>query len=121
MRVLALFALLLPACNECSFWERCDGDTLLVCGSGVDQQVGRKIERYDCATPNATCREVDEHAFCVADGGLACDPATFVPSCEGDLLRSCPADVGYELVTDCLDTYGGTCADAGSGAACTSG
>ncbi|MBK9369684.1 MAG: hypothetical protein IPN01_25865 [Deltaproteobacteria bacterium] len=61
---------------------------------------------------------MEVHAFCVADGGVSCNPNVFTPSCEGDVLRDCPPDVGFEMLIDCGD-FGGTCGDQGKGATCT--
>lgn len=119
MRMILISTLvLLPACNECSYWEQCDGDTLLVCGEGPDQVVGRKVAAYPCTSPNALCKQEDEHAWCVADAGTSCDPATYAASCDGDLLLSCPDDARWVIATDCLELYGSTCAVGASGAAC---
>jgi hypothetical protein len=86
----------LAGCNECSFWERCDGDVIEVCGArgAPDQVVGRKISRIPCEAPNTRCVRVDERfATCVTP--TACTPGT-PESCSNDDRVSCvePLDGG---------------------------
>lgn len=118
MRVVVLMALALVACNECRFWEQCDGDTLLVCGQGPDQIVGREVEEHPCESPNSVCKEREEHAWCVQDAEQPCDPATYVSTCDDDLLLTCPSDAQWVIATDCASAYGSTCAQTEEGAAC---
>ncbi len=83
-----LILTLLACFNDCSYFERCDGDTLLVCGEGPDQQVNRKENRVPCEAPNDVCVEVgDDNATCahVPDPCEAGSAAT----CDGDLLLEC--------------------------------
>lgn len=86
--MFALLLVLLACGNDCDYYERCDGDTLLVCGESADQQVNRKVNEVPCEAPNDVCVEVgDMNATCAADTG-ACE-AGAVPTCEGDALVSC--------------------------------
>lgn len=127
-----------PACNnECSFFERCNGDVLEICG-GADQVVNRKIHEYPCEEPNTICRSFDEdNARCVHASATVCDDG-FAPRCDGDLLLECPASIyaeddiqetRYAIATDCtelddssLPGYApdalGRCVDGSEGAAC---
>lgn len=131
-------ALAASACNnECSFFERCNGDVLEICG-GADQMVNRKIEPYPCEEPNSICRSFDDdNARCVHESATICDDG-FTPRCDGDLLLSCPRsrytsdapqETRYAIATDCtelddpsLSGYApdatGRCLDGSDGAAC---
>lgn len=114
--------------NECRYFEQCaDEGTLLQCGEGVDQVVGRKVLTVPCDADNPVCVAEDEdHAACVA--ATDCDAS--VPSrCEGTLLVTCGevrTNLGgalegpYETVVDCLGVIGegGTCVEGEEGASC---
>lgn len=83
-----LFFLLHACGNECSYFEACDGDTLLVCGDGVDQQFGRKVYEVPCEAPNPVCVATsDEHAVC-AVGADPCE-SDAAATCDGDVLLAC--------------------------------
>ena len=72
----AIAALSLAACNECSFGERCDGNTRQVCGEGADQLAGRTVREFPCDSPNDTCTKIDlQTARCVVSGTSDCTPA----------------------------------------------
>jgi hypothetical protein len=112
----ALAALLVGAalvttagCNDCDFHERCEGDVLLVCGEGVDQQVGRKVRRFACAKPNPTCVPEGAHAFCATSATPRCDLSD-PDRCDGEVFTTChrgdvqagtPANLGYAVALDC--------------------
>ena len=125
--------------NECDFFERCDGDTLEVCGEGADQVTNRKLQRIPCEAPNATCRAfTDDDARCVFEDAIPCDD-TAEDRCDGDLLLTCPPSLftstsgvtesRYFVATDCRELNDdtlpgfspdavGTCVDGANGAAC---
>ncbi len=120
---MLLITLFLGCFNDCSYYERCDGDTLLVCGEGADQQVNRKVNEVPCEAPNAVCVEVgDANATC-AHAADICD-STAAARCEGDVLITCEAfgsalglygsatDASYEQATDCA-AEGETCGQDG--------
>ncbi len=103
----ALFTLtVFVACgNECSFWERCRGNILEICGEGPDQMFGRKINSFPCEQPNPVCIELPgEHAMCVTDPVTACDD-TFDSYCKGNVLYACAfvsaEKKGYVTGIDC--------------------
>ncbi|MDO9280415.1 MAG: hypothetical protein Q7U06_00800 [Pseudomonadota bacterium] len=126
---MLLITLFLGCFNDCSYYERCDGDTLLVCGESADQQVNRKVNEQTCEAPNAVCVEVgDDNATC-ASAADPCDEGA-AATCDGDVLVICDAffsaiglygdgsDVFFPQATDCAAT-GAVCdADA---AACVGG
>jgi len=128
------------ACNnECSFFERCNGDVLEVCGDGPDQVVNRKVRSSPCEAPNTICRpSTDDDARCVHASATACDDDT-AARCDGPLLLACPrsqflasSDVDearFLVATDCrelddpsLPGYTpdavGACVEESDGAAC---
>lgn len=130
MRIsLTLLLALTGGCgNECSYFEQCaDESTLLQCGGGADQIVGRKATEVPCDENNPVCvADGEDHAACVA--ATACDAS--VPSrCDGTKLVTCgPVNTvlsgtlegPYETVVDCVDVIGeaGTCVEADGGASC---
>jgi hypothetical protein len=98
------------ACEQqCEFRERCDGNTREVCGAA--EEVPR-IERYPCEAPSPACVAIDDDtALCVTDPPTTCDKDTFMPVCEGDLLRVCRGaeylespsyPTHYVVATDCV-------------------
>lgn len=84
-----MLLLLLAACfNDCAYFEACDGDTLLVCGEGVDQQFNRKVNPVPCTAPNEVCVPTsDQHATCAADATPCAEGDA--ASCDGDVLLAC--------------------------------
>lgn len=127
-RIPVLMVMLYGCGNECSYFEQCaDEATLLQCGGGVDQMVGRKVSEVACDADNPICvAEGDDHAACVA--ATTCDAS--VPSrCDGTKLVSCGAvstvlsgmlEGPYETVVDCVAVIGeaGTCVEADGAASC---
>lgn len=126
---LALLLALATGCgNECRYFEQCaDESTLLQCGGGVDQVVGRKVSEVPCDEDNPVCVSEDEdHAACVA--ATECNAS--VPSrCDGTKLVSCgevrtvlngSLEGPYETVVDCVAVIGeaGTCVEADGVAGC---
>ena len=121
----ALLPLLIACNNDCSFTERCDGDVLQVCGSGVDQMFGREVHETPCADLNPVCVEIDaSNAMCAADPATPCDIDTFDATCDGDVLTACSGvqytesleyDTAYVVMSDCAsagyacDETTGTC------------
>ena len=117
-----LLLLALTAClNDCRYFERCDGDTLLVCGGGPDQQIGRTENPFPCEAPNEVCVEVGENnATCAASADLCADGSA--ATCEGDLWIEClpfssslglygsGSEVSTQQATDCAE-QGLTCDD----------
>jgi hypothetical protein len=101
---LAATLLVVGCDNECDFTgTRCNGDTVEQCG-GVDQQVGRRVETFPCTEPNSACAEgADETAACVHSPATACDPDTFTPSCDGDLLLRCLLMIEHVEADDCTE------------------
>lgn len=110
--------------NECSFFERCNGDVLEICGDGADQVVGRRVNSYPCEGANATCVEnTDDSASCVAAPATECDDA-FVPTCSEEFagfLQRCqpslyandnPKEKRYVQLIDCSER---TSSDAAPG------
>jgi hypothetical protein len=86
---------LVSACNECSFEEECEGNVRQICGSGVDQQIGREVRSIPCSSPNSACVRADEDVTaCVAPPAQECDPSAFEAECDGDLALSCVAPQG---------------------------
>lgn len=87
---MILFLTLFACFNDCSYYERCDGDTLLVCGAAADQQFGRQENPFPCEAPNDVCVEVGEqNATCAYDTN-PCD-AGAAAVCDGDVLVACEA------------------------------
>ncbi|HNC97656.1 MAG TPA: hypothetical protein PKY30_08770 [Myxococcota bacterium] len=83
-----LVTLLFACFNDCSYFETCDGNTLLVCGEGPDQSFGRKENPVECEGANPVCVEVGEqNATCAANSGV-CDEGT-ADRCQGDVLVVC--------------------------------
>lgn len=130
-----MLILLLAACgNDCDYFQACDGDTLLVCGEGVDQQVNRKIHEVPCEAPNAVCvtTEPDSYATCAADEAPCTEGDA--PACDGTVLRTCvqalltyevsdgsvASDVWLWQGTDCA-ANGLVCGDDAGTAACVAG
>jgi hypothetical protein len=130
--VVIFITLALSACNECEFWQQCgDGASeLVVCGEGIDQQVGRTPRTLECPTPNSVCVDLSESYGACAFSSSSCaenDP----PRCEGDVLVRCmmagdTAEVEFPDIAEGADeeliesgeTCANGCADSGSGAAC---
>lgn len=130
--MLHLLALVVGCANDCDYFERCDGSTLLVCGESADQQVNRKVNEVPCEGPNDVCVEVgDDNATC-AHAADPCEAGT-AATCEGDLLITCDpfqstigllgegTEQSFAQAIDC-GASGATCAiDEASGeAACVS-
>ena len=105
------FLAFLVACNDCSYFEACDGDTLMVCGSGVDQQVGRTEHPFPCSAPNDVCLPVGEANATCASSEETCTAES--SACNGDVLVECApftsalglygtgSDVLVQTSTDC--------------------
>jgi hypothetical protein len=115
-----LFALLFGCFNDCSYFETCEGNTLLVCGEGPDQSFGRKENAVQCADANPVCVAVGEqNATCAAGAGF-CEEGT-VDRCEGDVLVVCdPFQSPLGLMGEGSDVFvsnGQDCAADGLGCA----
>lgn len=116
---MLLITLFIGCFNDCSYYERCDGDTLLVCGESHDQQVNRKVNEVPCEAPNAVCVEVGDNNATCAHEADPCDPGT-VATCDGDVLVECVefysaiglysdgTERSFAQATDCA-ADGGTC------------
>jgi hypothetical protein len=121
--ILVVASITIGCFNECNYWEKCDGNILLICGSGVDHIVGRKIREHPCTGENPICVEQDEHAYCVNEPLEQCDPE-FTPRCDGDNVKRCTeAEGGYVYTELCPQSNedagnGPTCDERGAGAAC---
>lgn len=124
---MILIALLIACGNECSFYESCDGDTLLVCGSGPDQSFGRTVHEIPCTSPNEVCVPVgDSNAGCAASADTCEGTAS---SCDGDVLTECApfestlglygdgSDVSLTTSTDCAAIEETCIVDDATGAA----
>jgi hypothetical protein len=100
----------------------CVGDIFSMCGTASDGQVVRTS--IDCGTQGLVC---DPLAICQEAPTVACDPATFVPSCGSDgrseICRSKGAGNALFKGPIC-ETLGLGCADGvcvGQGATCAGG
>ena len=113
---MLVLALLLGCNNDCFYFERCDGGTLLVCGDGADQQVNRDVNEVPCEAPNAVCVEVGEDNATCAYEAEACE-AGAAATCDGDVLLTCePFQSAIGLLgegTDQSFVQGTDCAAAG--------
>jgi hypothetical protein len=101
-------------CNDCDFWAYCEGNVRVVCGAGVDQQVGRKVTRTPCEAPNPVCVAGEREALCVRSAEARC-PFPSPRRCDGSKQITCTAlagaplidggsgrdDHGYEVEFDC--------------------
>ena len=115
-----------PACNDCDFWMRCADNAVERCG-GVDQFIGRSIERTPCVALNPVCISHGGKAYCAASDKQTCTPGE--TRCEGNVLFQCE-EPGFEVAADCgevkihrlgggLDPAGYTCnTNAGLKAGC---
>lgn len=120
---MLLITFFLGCFNDCSYFEACDGDTLLVCGESADQQVNRKVNEVPCEAPNATCVDVGEKNATCAHAADPCEDGT-AATCDGDVLVECVAftsaigllgqgsDVSFLQATDCA-AEGLTCGQDG--------
>lgn len=80
--------------NECSFMERCNGNTREVCGAGPDQLVGREISEQACEGDNPICVEFsNDVTACVSN--IPCTADTYEDSCDGDTRYICRAKSKY--------------------------
>src|SRR5687768_50866 len=97
--LLGLTCVAWSACNDCDFAEiRCSGNAVEQCG-GVDQQIGRTVERTACEALNPVCVQATERkAFCASSPEKRCQPGE--RRCEGEKLIECRD--GFEVATDCL-------------------
>jgi hypothetical protein len=87
-----------PACNDCDFGgTRCAGSAVEQCG-GVDQQIGRTIERTPCLDLNPVCVSRGSEAYCAASETRTCTPGE--TRCEGNVLLRC-GRLGFEVALDC--------------------
>jgi hypothetical protein len=129
--VVALVALALTAiagCNDCDFWAYCEGNVRVVCGAGVDQQIGRSVQRIPCEAPNPVCVAGGREAVCVRSAEARC-PFPSPQRCEGNRKISCEPvagagdrftdagtydNRGYEVELDCSSVRDAS-SDAGPG------
>jgi hypothetical protein len=131
-RFVFLIALAAASCgdacdNECSFGERCHGDTLEICGDGPDQFFHRRVHAVPCEAPAAACADgASTGPTCVVAPPTPCD-TTFADRCDGDVRVYCPAlhaivpagaPPDYVSAMDCA-AWGATCVvDAREGVVC---
>jgi len=84
-----------PTCDPQTSAPRCaDEETRVVCDA-LGQEVSQACWRY------STCRTGPNGGFCIPDSAEPCDPATFVPTCDGTSLVRCSALTGYTLSDGC--------------------
>jgi hypothetical protein len=102
--VLALAALIsvvmtgAPACNDCDFLgKRCANNAVEQCG-GVDQQIGRTVERTPCVALNPVCVSQGSSAHCAVAATATCTPGE--ARCEGNVLIRC-GPLGFQVAADC--------------------
>ena len=101
---------LLVACNDCSYFETCDGDTLMVCGSGADQQFGRTENPFPCTAPNDVCLPVGTSNATCASSEETCTAES--STCDGDVLVECaPFDSPLGLYGDGSEVFVETSTD----------
>jgi len=123
-----LAGLVLGCGNDCDFHEACDGNTLLRCGEGPDQMVGREIHRFPCESPTPLCIEIDdESARCVVEPATICDES-YNQHCKGSVLYFCSPQLystpvtyptRYIIAQDCGYVYGKSkCIGEGAAAFC---
>ncbi len=107
---VSLFVLTaLYGCPRCEFDEACDGNVLMTCSIGVDQQVGSPAEaRLACTGANPVCITVDErNALCAIAEARSCVPDT-APRCEGGSQITCVD--GFEVARNCV-AHGNVCGE----------
>jgi hypothetical protein len=86
--------------NKCDFFERCSGNVRETCG-GIDQCIGRRVERQPCVAPNEACVTDGFSALCVRAPPGRCE-GDFVEHCEGSVSLSCSVSPsGYIVAQDC--------------------
>lgn len=78
----------LIGCNDCSYYARCDGDTLLVCGASVDQLYNREVHRVPCDALNPVCVELGDNDATCAARSEPCDPEA-AEACDGSVRTTC--------------------------------
>jgi len=102
--LLVFGAASLGCMNECSFFERCNGDVAEYCGGGPDHVVGRKVRSVPCEGKNPVCHEQEDRVACVAQGPVACNRETFEPACDGDThVTTCI--LGHVAYSECAERY----------------
>lgn len=106
----------LYGCPRCEFDETCDGNTLMTCSVGVDQQVGSPSEATrPCVGENPVCITVDAtNALCGIAEARTCT-ADAAPKCEGGLLVTCQDN--FEVAKDCV-LHGNVCGEVDGLARC---
>jgi hypothetical protein len=92
--------------NECNFYQRCDGNTLELCGGGVDQLIGREVQRVPCEAPNPACVELEGGEALCATSATPCDVETYVGRCENDVAFACNGTWNREIAMDCSEITG---------------
>ena len=80
-----------PTCGP-DFVARCEGDVSILCVEGYESG-------DDCAAAGNVCTSSAGEARCAYPPLAACDPATYVRTCEGDGYLECRGDV--VLRSDC--------------------
>ncbi|MEQ1567556.1 MAG: hypothetical protein ABMA64_18080 [Myxococcota bacterium] len=119
------------ACNDCSYYARCDGNTRLVCGESVDQLYNRQVNRVECDAENPVCVELGDSDATCAISAEVCDPEE--PGvCEGDVAKQCTEfyaedidgvvyyDTNLVVARDCAEE-GRECALDGDASTCSRG
>jgi hypothetical protein len=116
--LLALSPFVTGCDNECSYFQSCDGNTLLLCG-GPDQSFGRKPVASPCTAPNPICVENGEYAACVAAPATQCDATSAATCTSSDQTLACNTDspVPYLVATSCSGVNP-ICAQKGDAAGC---
>jgi len=96
--LLGLACVTWSGCNDCDFLgTRCAGNVVEQCG-GVDQQIGRTVERTTCQGLNPVCVQANEtRALCATSASARCTGSS--SRCEGNTVVECKD--GFEVATDC--------------------
>jgi hypothetical protein len=96
--LLGLACVTWSGCNDCDFTEiRCNGNVVEQCG-GVDQQIGRTVQRTPCAGLNPVCvQATPARAICATSAEARCSPGS--GRCEDNVVIQCRE--GFEVATDC--------------------
>jgi hypothetical protein len=88
--IAAMLSLVLIGCPNCEYSSKCEGNTLVACNVGIDQQFGSEgYNKIPCETPNPICVNTSvNHAMCVMDDANPCD-AESQSDCRDGQTVSC--------------------------------
>lgn len=75
--------------------DTCSGNTLVNCSMNG---TSREVTAFDCAAAGLVCGASADGADC---GIASCDPASMLPSCNGDLLVTCETQGNVLVSRDC--------------------